>query len=97
MKNPKCDNPDCKGWGIFTPSGSAYYLDGKLCIQRCDVCNVFEDDFHAQAYALKHHLDTLPARVHLYRDNGMYHCTVGTLRRDHNRAFHLTPIEELIK
>jgi hypothetical protein len=77
---PKCENPKCKGWDVFTVSGSWFYKEGSLAIQACDECSRFKDgDADAQAYALKTSVKTLPARVWLYNSTGAV-CTVRTYR-----------------
>jgi hypothetical protein len=79
----KC-TPTCKGWDVFIPSGSAYYIDEKPCIQRCDNCDRYADDYTAQKCALKS-ASSLPRGIYLYSKSGQYVCTVGSYLKDPSR------------
>lgn len=75
---------DCKGWHVFTSTGSFFYEDGKLCIQKCDEADRFESDQEAQDYALKTARDEIPGETYLYNSEG-YVCTVRTYRSNPRR------------
>lgn len=47
MNEEVCDACNGRGWLICTMYGSEYVADGKLCILKCNTCEVFENDDEA--------------------------------------------------
>lgn len=84
MPKRKCDACAGKGWVLITSSGSDFYADEDLHIERCDACEKFESDGFAESAWTKAWIagkEKLPSHMPLTLYNGYFEFYINRKRR----------------